>query len=61
MKEVRIFQTVAVSYQPNAYRIEVQDYGPGIPPGEVERIFDEYITASLAYAARFLVFIAICP
>jgi len=28
----------------NAYRVEVRDSGPGIPPGDLERIFEEYTT-----------------
>ena len=36
----------STSCDPNAYRIEVRDSGPGIPSGELERIFEEYTTAS---------------
>jgi signal transduction histidine kinase len=48
LREAREFpdRRRSVSYEPNAYRIEVRDWGPGIPPGMEERIFDEYITAS---------------
>jgi signal transduction histidine kinase len=31
----------------NAYRIEVHDCGPGVPAGELERIFEEYTSATL--------------
>jgi signal transduction histidine kinase len=30
----------------NAYRIEVRDSGPGVPPADLERIFQEYTTSS---------------
>jgi len=36
----------SVSHNQNAYRIEVRDSGPGVPDGELERIFEEYTTAS---------------
>ena len=32
----------------NTYRIEVRDSGPGVPVGDVERIFEEYTSASAA-------------
>jgi len=34
------------SRQNNTYRIEVRDSGPGVPAGQLERIFEEYISTS---------------
>jgi signal transduction histidine kinase len=28
--------------QPNCYRVDIRDTGPGIPPGHLSRIFEEY-------------------
>jgi signal transduction histidine kinase len=34
------------SRQQNAYRVEVRDSGPGVAPGDLERIFEEYTSDS---------------
>jgi signal transduction histidine kinase len=33
----------------NAYRVEIHDTGSGVPPGDVERIFEEYATGAKSY------------
>ena len=33
----------------NAYRVEIHDSGCGVPPGEVEWIFEEYATGAKSY------------
>jgi signal transduction histidine kinase len=35
-----------VSRTPNAYRLEVSDNGPGVPPQQLESIFEEYTSYS---------------
>jgi len=45
----------------NAYRVEVRDSGPGVPPGDVERIFQEYTTDPGTYEwSRAGLGLAIC-
>jgi signal transduction histidine kinase len=45
----------------NAYRVEVRDSGPGVAPGDVERIFEEYVTeASSSDWCRAGLGLAIC-
>lgn len=34
------------SHSPNSYRIDIADSGPGIPPSEIENIFEEYTISS---------------
>ena len=33
----------------NAYRVEVCDTGPGVPPGDLDWIFEEYATSAKSY------------
>jgi len=49
------------SHQENAYRVEIRDSGPGVPPADLERIFDEYTTDSATYEwSRAGLGLAIC-
>jgi signal transduction histidine kinase len=41
-----IDRRVAHSSQPNSFRMDIRDSGPGIPPGQLDRIFEEYATYS---------------
>jgi signal transduction histidine kinase len=36
----------SASREQNAYRVEVRDSGPGVTPGDLERIFEEYTSDS---------------
>ncbi|HUP04315.1 MAG TPA: HAMP domain-containing sensor histidine kinase [Bryobacteraceae bacterium] len=33
---------VALTESPNAFRIDIRDSGPGIPPSHIEKVFEEY-------------------
>jgi len=49
------------SREDNAYRVEIRDSGPGVPAGDLERIFDEYTSESASYEwSRAGLGLAIC-
>ncbi len=49
------------SQDENAYRVEIRDSGPGVPAGDLERIFDEYTSDSATYEwSRAGLGLAIC-
>lgn len=45
-KPVEVDRRVTPEGSPNVYRIDIQDSGPGIPPGQLTSIFEEYVSHS---------------